>query len=79
LLLTGVASESANAEPLGRLFHSAAERSTLDSQRKAKLLPPKPAASRPSEPPTAQLDGYVVHSDGKSTLWVNGSPVRGAR
>ena len=78
-LLMGVAPESAGAEPLGRLFHSPAERSALDAQRKAKLQPQKPVAPRPSEPHTAQLDGYVVRSDGKSTLWVNGSPVRSAR
>jgi hypothetical protein len=47
--------------------------------RKARLQPQKPPAPRPSEPQTAQLDGYVVRSDGKSTIWVNGSAVRNAR
>jgi hypothetical protein len=78
-LLMGVSPASADAESLGRLFHSAAERSALDSVRKAKLQPQKPAAPRPSEPQTVQLDGYVARSDGKSTIWVNGSAVRSAR
>ena len=74
-LLLGVGPTPASAESLGRLFHSAAERSALDSMRKAKLQPQKPAAARPPEPQSAQLDGYVVRSDGRSTLWVNGSAV----
>ena len=78
-LLMGVGPASADAESLGRLFHSAAERSALDSMRKAKAQPQTPVAPRPSEPQTAQLDGYVVRSDGKSTIWVNGSAVRSAR
>ena len=78
-LFIGIAPAAAGAEPLGRLFHSPAERSALDSMRKAKLQPQKPAAPRPSEPQTAQLDGYVLRSDGKSTLWVNGSAVSNAR
>ena len=78
-LFIGIAPAAAGAEPLGRLFHSPAERSALDSMRKTKLQPQKPAAPRPSEPQTAQLDGYVLRSDGKSTLWVNGSAVSNAR
>jgi len=78
-LFIGIAPASAGAESLGRLFHSAAERSALDSMRKAKPQAQKPAPPRPSEPQTAQLDGYVLRSDGKSTLWVNGSAVRSAR
>jgi hypothetical protein len=78
-LFIGIAPAPAGAESLGRLFHSAAERSALDSMRKAKLQPQKPAAPRPPEPQTAQLDGYVLRSDGRSTLWVNGSAVSNAR
>jgi hypothetical protein len=78
-LLMGLGPAPADAESLGRLFHSAAERSALDSLRKARLQPQKPAAPRPSGPETAQLDGYVVRSDGKSTIWVNGTAVRSAR
>jgi hypothetical protein len=79
-LFIGIAPAAAGAEPLGRLFHSPAERSALDSLRKARLQPQKPAAPRPSaEPQSARLDGYVVRSDGRSTLWVNGSAISNAR
>jgi hypothetical protein len=78
-LLIGAFPARAGAESLGRLFHSAAERNALDAMRKAKLQPQKPAAPRPPEPQSAQLDGYVARSDGKSTIWVNGSAVSNAR
>ena len=69
--------EPLRAEPLGRLFHSAAERRALDALRKEKSQPPKPAVAHPPTQAQAQrLDGYVVRSDGKSTLWVNGTAVR---
>ena len=75
-LLTGAYLFPARAEPLGRLFHSAAERSALDALRKEKSRPPRPAPAVPStEKPAPRLDGYVVRSDGRSTLWVNGSAV----
>jgi len=70
----------ARAEPLGRLFHSAAERSMLDALRKAKSKPAKPAPSGSSNESQAQrLDGYVLRSDGRTTLWVNGSALAGKR
>ena len=78
-ILFGVASSPAGAQQIGRLFHSAAERSALDSLRRTKPAP-KPAAPRASpDPQSTRLDGYVVRSDGKSTLWVNGSAVSGTR
>lgn len=79
-LAIGSISPLASAQQIGRLFHSAGERAALDSLRKAKSQQPKPAAAKPStDPQTTKLDGYVVRSDGKSTLWVNGSAVSGAR
>ena len=70
----------ASAQQVGRLFHSASERAELDSLRKAKSQQPKPAATKSaSEPQPVRFDGYVVRSDGKSTLWVNGSAVSSAR
>lgn len=70
----------ASAQQIGRLFHSASERAELDSLRKAKSQHQKPAATKSaSGPQPAQLDGYVVRSDGKSTLWVNGSAVSSTR
>jgi hypothetical protein len=80
VLLIGFFPLPAHAEPLGRLFHTAAERSALDAQRKEKSQPPKPPPPRSSAEPQAQrLDGYVLRSDGKTTLWVNGSAVAGKR
>jgi hypothetical protein len=67
------------AQQMGRLFFSPAERSLLDSLRKAKPPAQKPAAPSPAEAQSARLDGYVVRSDGKSTVWVNGSAVARAR
>ena len=80
ILLLATCLEGARAEPLGRLFHSAAERSALDALRKEKSKPQKPSPSHPAtERPLPRLDGYVVRSDGKSTLWVNGTALPGAR
>ena len=79
LLIGAGPAAASDAESLGRLFHSAAERSALASMRKAKLQPKKPTAPRPSEPQTAQLHGYVLRSDGRSTLWMNGTAVSNAR
>lgn len=77
VLLVAACLDRAHAEPLGRLFHSAAERGTLDALRKEKAKLPKPAppGSSSTELPAHRFDGYVLRSDGRSTLWVNGSSV----
>jgi hypothetical protein len=62
-----------NAQEIGRLFHSVEQRNALDAIRKTKPQQPKPPAAPPS--PASQsvhLDGYVIRSDGKSMVWVNG-------
>ncbi len=80
ILLVAACLDRARAESLGRLFHSAAERSALDALRKEKSKPPKPAPpSSATEPLGHRLDGYVLRSDGRSTLWVNGSAVANKR
>ena len=79
ILLVATCLDRARAESLGRLFHSAAERSALDALRKEKSKPQKPAPPLPAESPAPRLDGYVVRSDGSSTQWVNGRAVTGAR
>lgn len=79
-LAIGSSPAVANAQQIGRLFHSAGERAALDSQRKAKSQPPKPVAAKSSaDPQSAQFDGYIVRSDGKSTLWINGTVVSSIR
>lgn len=79
-ILLSACLDGARAEPLGRLFHPAAERNALDALRKEKSKPPKPVPPGPStEPQAHRLDGYVLRSNGRSTLWVNGKSVSGAR
>src|SRR5258708_20060344 len=63
--------ETYSAEPLGRLFFTPAQRSTLDAGKQ--LATPRKA--EPSGPRTATLNGVVTRSDGESTVWVNGQEV----
>ena len=79
VLLAAASPDRAHAETLGRLFHSAAERSALDALRKEKSRPPKPAPQSSAAPQAQRFDGYVLRSDGRSTLWVNGSTVADKR
>ena len=65
---------AAQAQSLGRLFLTPAQRAALDLRR-ASRVPDKPAAVI-VESPTARINGQVVRSDGRSTVWVNGAPVR---
>jgi hypothetical protein len=60
-------------QQLGRLFFTPEQRDALDARRKARL-PDKPAAPVVASP-TTRLDGYVMRSGGKSTVWVNSEPV----
>ena len=57
------------AQELGRLFFTPEQRDALDARRKARL-PDAPIAAAPSR--SARIDGYVMRSGGKSTVWVNG-------
>jgi hypothetical protein len=74
LVLALAASSAVQAQSLGRLFLTPEQRATLDLRR-ASRVPDKPAAVV-VESPTARIDGQVVRSDGRSTVWVNGQPVR---
>src|SRR2546430_6409394 len=38
--------------------------------------PKKPAAAPTAASPTTRLDGYVVRSEGRSTVWVNGESLQ---
>jgi len=73
LLLTLPAAPAA-AQELGRLFFSPAERAALDARRKARL-PDKPAAGLEST--STRVDGYVLRSRGRPTVWVNGQAQAG--
>src|SRR5436305_14790112 len=65
------------AEPiLGTLFHTPEERARLDRMRKGE---PEQAAA-PAPGGHSAVTGFVKRSDGRNTVWIDGSPVtvRGA-
>jgi hypothetical protein len=64
----------AQSSSLGRLFLTPAQRTALDIRR-ASRVPDRPAAVV-VESPTAHVEGQVVRSGGRSTVWVNGVAVR---
>jgi len=60
----------AQAEPqLGRLFLTPEWRSALERQRQLNIQ-----QTRSIEGDTVRLDGVVVRSSGKSTVWINNQP-----
>jgi len=63
------------AQELGRLFLTPSQRAALDARR-AERVPDKPAAVEVVESPTTRVDGQVLRSSGRSTVWINGQPVR---
>ena len=63
------------AQEFGRLFFTPEQRAALDARRKARV-PDKPAATAVAASPTTRLDGYVVRSEGRSTIWVNGESLQ---
>jgi len=79
LLLCGLASltpPNAHAEParagepaLGRLFLTPEWRALLERQRQLNVQP-----AHTLEGERMRLDGVVVRSSGKSTVWINGQP-----
>ncbi len=69
-LLTHVTlSHAAEAAPLGRLFMTPEARLALEHQRQLKFQ----ATQTPDGAPL-RLDGVVVRSSGKATVWINGQP-----
>jgi len=73
IALLGAATSAGAQQSLGRLFFTPEQRAALDARRKARI-PDKPAAAVTAESPTARVDGHVVRSGGRSTVWVNGEP-----
>lgn len=55
------------AQELGRLFFSPAERDALDARRR-EIPGGAPAAAQAP----VRIDGYVLRSGGRPTVWVNG-------
>lgn len=69
LLLIAASTGIRAAEPLGRLFFTPEQRAILERQRQAGLL------ETPGPEGTAlSLDGVVVRSGGRRTVWINGRP-----
>ncbi|MCC7597799.1 hypothetical protein IGS61_09900 [Janthinobacterium sp. FW305-129] len=68
------AQAQAPAPQLGRLFLSPAQRAQLDAQRYGPP-PPDPALAAPQPPPPpappVELNGLVLRSSGRSTVWLN--------
>jgi hypothetical protein len=74
-LWLAAAADSCGAQQFGRLFFTPEQRAALDARRKARV-PDKPAAAPVAASPTTRLDGYVVRSQGRSTVWVNGESLQ---
>lgn len=61
----------AGAADLGTLFHTPEERARLDKLRRGEPA----AASTPGASRPRALTGFVQRSDGRTTVWIDGSPV----
>lgn len=57
------------AEPLGRLFLTPERRALLEHQRRTNVQ-----EAQSLEGTTVSLNGIVVRSGGKATVWINGRP-----
>ena len=72
-ILLAAAAASAVAQDLGRLFFTPEQRAERAARRTARV-PDRPAAVV-TESPGTTLDGYVMRSNGKSTVFLNGEPI----
>lgn len=71
-LFAAFAATAARAAELGTLFFTPSERAELDRLRRGEPTqeaPPHPQGAR-------EITGYVKRSDGLSTVWIDGRPVR---
>ena len=71
LALCAPAFAIAAAATLGTLFHTPEERERLERIRRGE--PESPAAPATGGPPA--ITGFVKRSDGRHTVWIDGSPV----
>jgi len=70
------AGQAANAAEMGRLFHTPEQRKALDAARAASSAPKPVIATPDPRPQPVRLEGYVVRSDGRSSVWIDGRVVR---
>ena len=61
------------AAELGSLFHTPEERARLDRLRRGE--PSEPAAAAAAAAVKPEVTGYVRRSDGRNTVWINGTAV----
>ena len=73
LLLAGLVSPAHATSLSGRLFFTPAQRAQIEAGRNRGT--PAPAADTPG-PQDTTYNGYVLRSDGRATLWINGQPRR---
>ena len=69
LLCQGLACHAADTPPLGRLFMTPEWRANLERNRQFNIQ-----ETRSLEGGAVRLDGIVVRSSGKSTVWINNRP-----
>lgn len=62
---------SSAADELGRLFFTPERRAALDRQRELNL----PQEQQLGENDAWALDGIVLRTSGKRTVWINGTPI----
>jgi hypothetical protein len=79
LVLTLLAPPAVAAEPLGRLFYTPDQRSSLDTARSKRartaLATEKEEPPAPPSPEVVTYGGMVRRSDGKTTVWLNNHAV----
>jgi hypothetical protein len=71
LLLACASAASAAEIPLGSLFHTPEERARLDRMRRGEAEPER--APEPGK--SSVVTGFVKRSDGRHTVWIDGSPI----
>ena len=72
-----LAAAAASAADLGTLFTTPDERARLDRIRRGD--PPPSEGTVPASARAAVVTGYVKRSDGRNTVWIDGSPVSVSR
>ncbi len=70
LALAAAVPAAVAAEPLGRLFFSPERRAILERQRLTNIQ----EQAQSLEGATMSLDGVIVRSSRKGTVWINGRP-----
>jgi hypothetical protein len=64
---------AAGQDGLGRLFYTAADRAEMEARRHG-LPAPQEVAAREQVSSVLRIDGIAVRPQGKTTVWINGTP-----